>query len=550
MAQHIILGTTDPATAPTRIGQHYVNTATKKQFISVGTDTSADWSFGGGLSEAEVQALIDSSIGTHEASLDPHPQYLTTSEGDTRYDTYGAANGVQSNLNTHASNTSNPHSVTKTQVGLGNVPNIDATQASNITQDATHRFVSDTEKTTWNSKYDSSNPNGYQTASQVNTAIQNVIGAAPAALDTLQELANALGNDSNYATTVTNALAGKEPSISTGGTSAYWRGDKTWQTLNSSAVGLGNVPNVNATNPSNIIQDSTHRFITDTERTNWNAEITNLSNHVSNTNNPHAVTKLQIGLGECDNTSDLNKPISTATQNALNLKEPILYASWTGAYYRGDKTWATLDKSAVGLSNIDNTSDLSKPISNATQSALDLKSDITHTHAVATTSTDGFMSAADKTKLDSVTSEQFLRSVTRITNTSNTTFASVTELSIPVTAGKLYSFKFTLVFDTAATNRGVGLSLMGTSSGNLTSVAEMPISNTGGTANKFSGPINAMGTVITSTAVGAANTWFIARVEGLYLCSGSGVFYPYFRSEVNGSQVAIEAGSIAEWKEY
>ena len=42
--------------------------------------------------------------------------------------------------------------------------------------------------------------------------------------------------------------------------------------------------------------------------------------HVANTNNPHSVTKAQVGLGNVDNTSDLNKPISTATQTALNTK--------------------------------------------------------------------------------------------------------------------------------------------------------------------------------------------------------------------------------------
>lgn len=45
-----------------------------------------------------------------------------------------------------------------------------------------------------------------------------------------------------------------------------------------------------------------------------------ISNHVSDKNNPHEVTKTQIGLGDVDNTSDINKPISTATQNALNGK--------------------------------------------------------------------------------------------------------------------------------------------------------------------------------------------------------------------------------------
>lgn len=47
---------------------------------------------------------------------------------------------------------------------------------------------------------------------------------------------------------------------------------------------------------------------------------TNLTTHISNKSNPHSVTKVQVGLGNVDNTSDANKPISTATRNALNSK--------------------------------------------------------------------------------------------------------------------------------------------------------------------------------------------------------------------------------------
>lgn len=46
----------------------------------------------------------------------------------------------------------------------------------------------------------------------------------------------------------------------------------------------------------------------------------NLNAHINNRTNPHRVTKEQIGLGNVDNTSDANKPISTATQTALNGK--------------------------------------------------------------------------------------------------------------------------------------------------------------------------------------------------------------------------------------
>lgn len=47
---------------------------------------------------------------------------------------------------------------------------------------------------------------------------------------------------------------------------------------------------------------------------------TNLETHINNKSNPHEVTKAQVGLSEVDNTSDANKPISTATQTALNGK--------------------------------------------------------------------------------------------------------------------------------------------------------------------------------------------------------------------------------------
>ena len=58
-------------------------------------------------------------------------------------------------------------------------------------------------------------------------------------------------------------------------------------------------------------------------------------------------------------------------------------AGTTAQYYRGDKSWQTLDKTAVGLANVDNTSDANKPISTATQTALTGKASSTHTHAAA-----------------------------------------------------------------------------------------------------------------------------------------------------------------------
>jgi hypothetical protein len=81
------------------------------------------------------------------------------------------------------------------------------------------------------------------TTAFVRTEISNLVDSAPGALDTLNELAAAINDDANFATTITTALSGKEPTITSGTTSQYWRGDKSWQTLDKSAVGLSNVEN-------------------------------------------------------------------------------------------------------------------------------------------------------------------------------------------------------------------------------------------------------------------------------------------------------------------
>jgi|GEM_PF-2231845 len=55
-----------------------------------------------------------------------------------------------------------------------------------------------------------------------------------------------------------------------------------------------------------------------------------LASHTGSTGNPHSVTKAQVGLPNVDNTSDASKPISTATQTALNLKAPLASPALTG----------------------------------------------------------------------------------------------------------------------------------------------------------------------------------------------------------------------------
>jgi hypothetical protein len=104
-------------------------------------------------------------------------------------------------------------------------------------------------------------------------------------------------------------------------------------------------------------------------------------------NTPTGITKSDVGLANVDNTTDANKPVSTATQTALDLKlasataattyetitnvalkAPINNPTFTG-------TVAGITATMVGLGNVDNTSDANKPVSTATQTALDLKVD-------------------------------------------------------------------------------------------------------------------------------------------------------------------------------
>lgn len=96
------------------------------------------------------------------------------------------------------------------------------------------------------------------------------------------------------------------------------------------------------------------------------------------------ITVTTLGLDQVDNTQDLAKPISTATQTALNGKEPTIAVGSAAQYWRGDKTFQTLDKAAVGLSNLDNTADTAKPVSTAQQTALNGKASLSTQVTIAT----------------------------------------------------------------------------------------------------------------------------------------------------------------------
>lgn len=123
---------------------------------------------------------------------------------------------------------------------------------------------------------------------------------------------------------------------------------------------------------------------------------TNLETHINNKSNPHEVNKVQVGLGNVDNTSDANKPISTATQNALNSK--FNASDGNALKQRVDNipeliaTDITVDSDndSVNIS-LDKTSIVDGTLSGTT---ININS--------ATTSKAGILTPADKTKIDKI----------------------------------------------------------------------------------------------------------------------------------------------------
>ena len=86
--------------------------------------------------------------------------------------------------------------------------------------------------------------------------------------------------------------------------------------------------------------DAANTYLSKTDAASTYATAANLTAHTGNTENPHNVTALQVGLGNVDNTSDEDKPVSTAQQTALDLKQNIT-----------DNTLQTTAKTIVGAIN-------------------------------------------------------------------------------------------------------------------------------------------------------------------------------------------------------
>ncbi len=110
------------------------------------------------------------------------------------------------------------------------------------------------------------------TKSETDQRIQTIVGAAPDALDTLQEIADALNNDPDFAGTMTMQLAGKVDKVAGKGLSAndYTTAEKT--KLAGIAAGANNYTHPATHPPAIIAQDASSRFVSDVEKAAWNAK--------------------------------------------------------------------------------------------------------------------------------------------------------------------------------------------------------------------------------------------------------------------------------------
>lgn len=137
-------------------------------------------------------------------------------------------------------------------------------------------------------------------------------------------------------------------------------------------VGLGNVNNTSDANKP--VSTAQAAAIADAKQAGTYAQ--QLANaHIARTDNPHSVTKAQVGLGNVDNTSDINKPVSTLQAKAIaDAKKAGTDAQNTANAHIANKSNPhAVTKAQIGLENVDNTSDEDKPVSTAQAAAINAK---------------------------------------------------------------------------------------------------------------------------------------------------------------------------------
>ena len=264
---------------------------------------------------------------------------------------------ITDNLTKHIEDYNNPHKVTKDQVGLGNVDN--TSDKDKPLSDAAKEAINEVKTLITSSGTDLSNHIKDYTNPHRVTAEQVGLGNVNNTSDLDKPISNATQKE-------LDKLDAKIDKINTDqrtDLSAHLRDFSNPHKVTKEQIGLGNVDNT--ADLDKPISTATQKAIDDAKAANNTA----LDNHANRTDNPHKVTKDQVGLGNVDNTADINKPVSVAQQNALDTLSNSLNTAINN-HVGNTNNPHQVTKEQVGLGKVDNTSDLEKPISVATQNAI------------------------------------------------------------------------------------------------------------------------------------------------------------------------------------
>ncbi|EPB7610982.1 phage tail protein [Escherichia coli] len=173
----------------------------------------------------ELKVYADDQMAKHLAAPDPHSQYAPK-ESPTFTGTPKAPTPAAGNNTTQVATTAfvqaaltalingapaTLDTLKEIAAAINNDPNFSTTINNALALKAPLSSPALTGTPTAPTAAQSVNNTQIATTAFVKSAIAGMVGSAPAALDTLNELAAALGNDPNFATTMLNALAGKQP---------------------------------------------------------------------------------------------------------------------------------------------------------------------------------------------------------------------------------------------------------------------------------------------------------------------------------------------------
>ncbi|HIE9859565.1 TPA: phage tail protein [Klebsiella pneumoniae] len=173
----------------------------------------------------ELKVYADDQMAKHLAALDPHSQYAPK-DSPTLTGTPKAPTPAEGNNTTQIATTAfvqaallalingapaTLDTLKEIAAAINNDPKFSTTINNALALKAPLSSPALTGTPTAPTAAQSVNNTQIATTAFVKSAIAAMVGSAPAALDTLNELAAALGNDPNFATTMLNALAGKQP---------------------------------------------------------------------------------------------------------------------------------------------------------------------------------------------------------------------------------------------------------------------------------------------------------------------------------------------------